>query len=328
MSVCIWPGEPWCSSAGVAAIIISSPNSAKATDLLWAQVARSISDATGHLFQLHNTVPVGGGSINEAYCLHGQTAAQAVTYFVKCNRPDWLVMFEAEADGLQELGKAGAICVPEPVCHGTAATKAWLVTEYICFAAPAAGSNARLGRELAALHRCQAERFGWSRDNTIGSTPQLNTPSDSWVDFFRDQRLGFQLSLTAKRGFSASLQDKGERLQADLGHFFSAYRPQPSLLHGDLWGGNRGFDQAGTPVLFDPAVYYGDREADIAMTELFGGFDAAFYAAYCEAWPLDAGYGVRKSLYNLYHILNHANLFGGGYARQAESMMDQLLAEY
>jgi len=277
---------------------------------------------------LHNLASVSGGSINTAFCLNGMSAGNAVRYFAKCNRAELLDMFVAEAAGLRELVRAGAIRVPLPVCHEASDGQAWLVTEYIDFGRSGAHSAACMGKQLAALHRCDAGRFGWYRDNTIGLTPQINTQGDSWINFFRDQRLGFQLDLAAQHGFSASLQEKGERLQADLSIFFSSYRPQPSLLHGDLWGGNRGFDRAGNPVLFDPAVYYGDREADIAMTELFGGFDAGFYAAYCDAWPLDDGYRVRKILYNLYHILNHANLFGGGYARQAESMMDHLLAEY
>jgi protein-ribulosamine 3-kinase len=123
------------------------------------------------------------------------------------------------------------------------------------------------------------------------------------------------------------LQRDGEALMAGLGDFFADYRPAPSLLHGDLWGGNHGFLADGTPVIFDPSAYYGDREADLAMSELFGGFAPDFYAAYREAWPLDAGYAVRKTLYNLYHILNHANMFGGGYAAQAQRMLAQLLAQ-
>jgi len=296
--------------------------------MLWADVVRSITDATGIRFQLQDVAPVSGGGINTAFYLNGRrTTGETVRYFVKCNRVGLLDMFVAEADGLRELGEAGAIRVPSPVCHGACGGQVWLITEYIDFTAPGVSSHARLGEQLARQHRSSADRFGWRRNNTIGSNEQLNTWTDSWIRFFRDQRLGFQLDLAAQRGFTGSLQDKGQHLQADLAAFFSGYSPQPSLLHGDLWRGNRGFDRAGDPVIFDPAVYYGDREADIAMTELFGGFDAGFYAAYREAWPLDDAYYVRKILYNLYHILNHANLFGGGYARQAESMMDHLLAE-
>jgi fructosamine-3-kinase len=177
------------------------------------------------------------------------------------------------------------------------------------------------------MHRVTGRSFGWRRDNTIGSTPQPNTPGNDWIAFWREQRLGFQLRLAERNGLSSALQAKGERLLERLEAFFRGYAPAPSLLHGDLWGGNHGYTVSGEPVVFDPAVYYGDREADLAMTELFGGFGAGFYAAYKEVWPLDSGYAVRKQLYNLYHVLNHANLFGGGYASQAEAMMERLLAE-
>lgn len=236
-------------------------------------------------------------------------------------------MFQAEAAGLSELAGAHAIRVPEVICSAQDADSSWLVTEYIQFGRGRAGSSSLLGEQMACLHRSTSDAFGWFRDNTIGSTPQMNRQFESWISFYRRHRLGFQLDLATANGFSGSLQDKGGRLMADLDCFFTAYTPVPSLLHGDLWGGNYSFDEQGNPVLFDPAVYYGDREADIAMTELFGGFSTGFYAAYHDAWPLDTGYAQRKNLYNLYHILNHANLFGGGYAAQAESVMDHLLAE-
>ncbi len=236
-------------------------------------------------------------------------------------------MFEAEVDGLYELGATKTIRIPVPVCFGAVADKSWLVTEYIELGRGTGDSAQYLGQQMAALHRHTSERFGWFRDNTIGSTPQQNAWMDNWIDFFRERRLRFQFELAVSKGFSGSLQRKGERLLADLPALFSTYSPPPSLLHGDLWGGNCAFDKTGQPVIFDPAVYYGDREADIAMTELFGGFGADFYVAYNEAWPLDDGYNVRKQLYNLYHILNYANLFGGTYASQAESIMDHLLIE-
>jgi len=248
-------------------------------------------------------------------------------FFVKFNRAGMLDMFEAEAEGLNALRESGSLRVPEALVWGETQQHAWLVTEYIPFGRSRDDTAEQFGRGLAALHACKAERFGWHRDNTIGSTPQPNGWMDDWIDFYRERRLGFQLELAGRKGFGASLQRKGLRLMQVLPQFFTGYSPVPSLLHGDLWGGNQGTDAMGDPVIFDPAVYYGDREADLAMTSLFGGFPPAFYAAYNEAWPLDAGYGVRKTLYNLYHILNHANLFGSGYAGQAEMMMDQLLAE-
>ncbi|MGB8408842.1 MAG: fructosamine kinase family protein, partial [Gallionella sp.] len=169
-------------------------------------------------------------------------------------------------------------------------------------------------------------RFGFDHDNFIGTTPQPNGWKNNWIDFWRENRLGFQLRLAAQNGYGGQLQDLGVRLLDALPVFFNSYTPQPSLLHGDLWGGNHAYLPDGTPVIFDPATYYGDRECDLAMTELFGGYSAEFYAAYRAAYPPDAGYAVRRDLYNLYHVLNHANLFGGGYARQAEQMMQKLLA--
>ncbi|MDX8408342.1 MAG: fructosamine kinase family protein, partial [Mariprofundaceae bacterium] len=198
--------------------------------------------------------------------------------------------------------------------------------EYIAFGASVAGSERLLGEQLAAMHRHTADRFGWHRDNTIGSTVQQNTRQDDWLEFWSRHRLGFQMEQLSRRGMGCGLAAAVASLCEALPAFFSGYTPEPSLLHGDLWGGNRGFDENGAPVIFDPAVYYGDREADIAMTELFGGFGPDFYAAYQAAWPLDAGYQQRKTLYNLYHIMNHANLFGGGYLHQAESMASELLA--
>jgi fructosamine-3-kinase len=171
-----------------------------------------------------------------------------------------------------------------------------------------------------------ADRFGWHIDNTIGSTPQPNSPADNWVEFWREQRLGFQLQTAAGSGYGGELQRLGERLLAEMPALFTTHDPVPSMLHGDLWGGNYGALRDGTPVIFDPAFYYGDREADLAMTTLFGGFGGQFYAAYNEAWPLDDGYEVRKTFYNIYHIINHLNLFGGGYHRQAISMIESVLS--
>ena len=173
----------------------------------------------------------------------------------------------------------------------------------------------------------RGENYGWHRDNYIGATPQLNRRSASWADFWSKARLLPQLELARRKGLGKEPLRKGEQLAAALPQLLAGHSPAASLLHGDLWSGNAGFLADGAPLLFDPAVYCGDREADIAMTELFGGFPQAFYSAYREVAPLDRGYAVRKTLYNLYHVLNHANLFGGGYAAQAEGMIDRLLAE-
>ncbi len=288
---------------------------------VWAAVAAAIQRATGRPFTPVREAPVGGGCINAASVLAG---ADGRRYFVKRNDAARCTMFEAEAAGLTELAAAGALRVPQPVCVGVADGQAFLVLEYL----ELGGGNGRaaqlLGEGLARQHRVTRAVFGWERDNTIGATPQVNTPHPDWITFYREHRLRYQLDLAAARG---RLRALGEELLAVLPAFFGAYRPVASLLHGDLWGGNHAVSAAGEPVIFDPAVYYGDREADLAMTELFGGFDARFYQAYRAAWPLDPGYAVRKRLYNLYHVLNHLNLFGGGYAAQAEHLLRGLLAE-
>ena len=235
-------------------------------------------------------------------------------------------MFEAEAAGLDEIARSATIRVPRPVCFGSSAGSSWLALEHISFRPAGRHGMRALGRGLARLHRVTAPQFGWDRDNTIGATPQVNAPGSGWIAFWREHRLGFQLDLAARNGHTGRLQQRGGQLLEKLPEFFTDYTPAPSLLHGDLWSGNAGFDESGDPVIYDPAVYYGDREADIAMTELFGGFSADFYSGYNAEFPLAAGYARRKDLYNLYHVLNHLNLFGGGYGTQAERMIDQLLA--
>ncbi|MDA8127875.1 MAG: fructosamine kinase family protein [Betaproteobacteria bacterium] len=287
---------------------------------LRAELAAAIGRAIGAPFEAGAARSVHGGDISDAFTLGDGDR----TFFVKVQPAARLDLFEAEAAGLAELAAAHAVRVPRVVCHGTAAGRAYLVLEHLPLGAR--GDAARLGRQLAQQHRAGAEQFGWTRDNWIGATPQPNAWHEGWIDFWRAERLGFQLRLAAENGYGA-LQRDGDSLLAHLAAFFDGYAPVPSLLHGDLWGGNHGYLADGTPVIFDPAPYFGDRECDLAMSELFGGFAPDFHAAYREAWPLDAGYAVRKTLYNLYHILNHANLFGGGYAAQAQRMLAQLLSQ-
>jgi fructosamine-3-kinase len=286
-------------------------------------IAEHVSRATGKSFAPKRERSIGGGCINTAVAL--EDGAQK--YFVKLNDASKLSMFEAEAAGLAEMAAAHAVRVPQPVCVGASGGSAYLVLEYLDLSGLDTPALETLGRQLALLHRKTQAAFGWHRDNTIGATAQTNTPNESWVQFYGERRLRFQLQLAAQNGLRGSIQQKGERLIDGLPAFFTDYRPLPSLLHGDLWGGNAAATSTGEPVVFDPAVYYGDREADLAMTELFGGFGARFYAAYREAWAPDVGFGVRKALYHLYHVLNHYNLFGGGYASQAERTIDSLLVE-
>jgi len=288
----------------------------------WQGIAADISSATGSPLSVSRAEPTGGGSINGAFRLDGGRQR----FFVKLNLAGRLGMFEAELAGLVELATTNAVRVPAPICCGSDALFSWIVLEHLELGNGTDGL-ATLGPRLALMHRRTAANFGWDRDNTIGATPQQNEWCGDWIVFLRERRIGFQLHLAQRNGYRDRLQSSGEKLLAELDAFFTGYRPEASLLHGDLWGGNAAVLADGEPAIFDPAVYYGDREADLAMTELFGGFPQAFYRAYGDAWPLDPGYRVRKQLYNLYHLLNHLNLFGRSYLAPAQGAIDGLLGQ-
>lgn len=243
--------------------------------------------------------------------------------FIKTGPAGALDMFEAEVEGLRELALASAIRVPAVIDCGIGDGKAFIALERLHFEPATRAAETMLGRQLATLHRHTEKRHGWHRDNTIGPTPQHNPWTKDWIGFFRNQRLCFQLDLAAQQGYSGELQTLGLSLADRLPEFFQDYRPKPSLCHGDLWSGNWGV-VGGVPVIFDPAVYYGDRESDIAMTMLFGGFGRAFYQAYEKSWPMSKGHEHRLKLYQLYHVLNHLNLFGSGYLGQAMKLLREL----
>lgn len=263
---------------------------------------------------------VGGGSIARSFIVGDA--------FVKLDRADAAAIFAAEADGLAALRRCAPLRIPKVFGHGVVDDRddgdgyAYLVLERLELK-PLHGNAAAAGRALAALHRCTGERFGWPRDNFIGRTPQSNSEDDNWSRFFARQRLAPQLELARRNGVRLPSAD---RLLAALPAFFDDYRPLPSLIHGDLWHGNVALDARGTLALFDPAVHYADRECDLAMAALFGGFPAAFLAAYDDAWPLADGHAERRALYQLYHVLNHANLFGGSYGAEAAALIARLLA--
>jgi protein-ribulosamine 3-kinase len=288
----------------------------------WNAVAASIARATGEPFRVDRANPLSGGCINQGFHLQGDR----LEFFVKLNAASALPMFEAEAAGLREIAATRTVRVPRPVCAGAEGSQAWLVLEYLSLSRSQPRTSAALGERLAAMHRIVQERFGWTRDNAIGSTPQINAPLSDWAAFWGEHRLGYQLDLAARNGYAAVLEPRATRLLERLPKLLTGYRPAASLVHGDLWGGNAATTTSGEPVLFDPAVYYGDREVDFAMTTLFGGFSREFYIAYEGVWPLDPGHRERRDLYNLYHVLNHLNLFGSGYLAQAQQMIDRLLA--
>lgn len=286
---------------------------------MWQEIASHISQVTGQRFEPQTQRGIGGGCINQGYAVSEGDR----TYFVKLNQANQRAMFEAEAAGLQQMVDTNSLRLPQPICYGIAGRSAYLVLEWLDLGRGSSQAWAEMGRRLATLHRTtSAAGFGWQMDNTIGSTPQLNPWTRSWTEFWIDHRLGYQFKLAQRRGGHFPHQ---EALLAAVPDLLAHHQPQPSLVHGDLWSGNAAVTASGEPVMFDPATYFGDREVDLAMTELFGGFPAEFYQGYSAVWPLDSGYTTRKSLYNLYHILNHFNLFGGSYATQANRMMQQLL---
>lgn len=288
-------------------------------------IAAHIGQVTGQPFTPSAQQSVGGGCINQATQLSdGQRS-----FFVKTNQASQIAMFEAELEGLEEMYQSQTIRVPQPLCTGTADSTAYIVMEWLDLGGGrSAGARESdpwqaMGEQLAAMHKTTSPNgFGWHRDNTIGATPQQNNWETDWATFWRDRRMGPQFSMAHARGGHFPRRDE---LMSAIPHLIKGHNPKPALLHGDLWSGNAAITQAGEPVILDPATYYGDPEADLAMTELFGSFPASFYQAYDDASPIDSGYKRRKVLYNLYHILNHFNLFGGSYGSQANSMINQVL---
>ncbi|MBI4757203.1 MAG: fructosamine kinase family protein [Betaproteobacteria bacterium] len=293
-------------------------------DARLSAAGEAIAAATGRPFAPRDAGAVGGGCIHETVVL----SDGAARYFIKLNAAPAPGMFEAEADGLAALAAVGALRVPAVVAVGGNERGAFLVLEHLEMRPlTQRADGTALGRALAALHRDSGEDYGWHRDNFIGATPQANAPHRSWPWFFAHRRLLPQLALAVRNGHGGRWIRDGERLAENTGAFFLDAPPPPSLLHGDLWHGNTAVTADGRPAVFDPAVYRGDRETDLAMAELFGGFPESFYAAYREAWSLPEGFEQRKTLYNLYHVLNHLNLFGAGYLGQAQRMIARLLAD-
>ncbi|MBD1866725.1 fructosamine kinase family protein [Cyanobacteria bacterium FACHB-471] len=286
---------------------------------MWNRIAEQISQTIGKTFQEPQRRPVGGGSVNQAYAL----TSSSQSYFVKINQATRIAMFEAEALGLKQIASTKTIRVPKPICWGTVDGSAYIVLEWLELGYGTHRAWEEMGRNLAAMHRVSSDRgFGWDQQNTIGFMPQVNPWTTDWTEFFAQQRIGYQFQLAERRG--GNFPNK-ERLLAAIPELLEGHNPQSSLVHGDLWSGNAAVTQLEEPVILDPATYFGDREVDLAMTELFGGFPNEFYRAYDKAFPLEPGYERRKTLYNLYHILNHFNQFGGSYEGQANRMIASLL---
>jgi protein-ribulosamine 3-kinase len=288
---------------------------------LLKSIQADLGESTVGVKDLQFVMNLHGGDINRAALIQSGEKK----WFLKYHSNAPAGMFETEATALAEISKTGCIRVPEPIAWGIDSGTSWLVLEYLDLVPD--GPASLLGEQLAAMHRLPCPYFGWSHDNYIGSTPQLNHRSDNWAEFWHTYRLRPQLEMARSAGFGARLFDNGERLLAGLHHLLNDHQPAASLLHGDLWSGNKAFTTTGQPVIYDPASYYGDRETDIAMTELFGGFGPEFYAAYKAHLPLSPAYPLRRDLYKLYHVLNHLNLFGSAYLSQSEGLIEGLLSQ-
>jgi fructosamine-3-kinase len=271
--------------------------------------------------KIENTTKVYGGSINRSFKV--QSGQQ--NYFVKLNsRSLYPQMFELEAEGLELLSSSKAIKIPRYLTHGVEGDTAFLVLEFIESSSESANFWEDYGRQLATLHQQSAENFGLSKDNYIGSLKQINTPKSNWTDFFIENRLQEQLKMAVdSKLVDGALLKKFDQLFKQMPNYFP--EEKPSLLHGVLWAGNFMVGAKGEPVIMDPAVYYGHREMDIAMSHLFGGFHARFYKAYNEAFPLETKWEERIELCNLYPLLVHVNLFGGDYLSRVKNSLNRLI---
>lgn len=298
--------------------------SAAPSSSLRETLSEALRQATRDGFRLESMQRLGGGSVGTAF---GIESADGQRAFLKVATGGYADALDAEEDGLRALQGVSGLAVPRPICSGRHGEDAFLVLEWLSFSPWRPATAAALGEGLAALHRRSGSRFGWQRDNWIGAAPQPNGWREDWASFFRDRRLAFQLERAQRHGHARELERSGiERLIDAVPALLAGHRPQASLVHGDLWSGNAAALDDARPAIFDPAVHYADREVDLAMTELFGGFPDEFRAAYRSAWPLDRGYETRKHLYNLYHVLNHLNLFGAGYLAQAQQLVRRLNA--
>lgn len=283
-------------------------------DRLRTDIETLIEDRTGLPAKIRSRSQAGGGCINDA----GRIVLEdGRSFFLKSNPRPLPEMFPREAEALETIAEVGAIRVPRPIGAGgeEPGGTPFIVMEYIATGSPKRGFQEDFGRQFAQFHlQSKSDRFGFDHDNYLGSTPQPNSWREDWVEFWRDNRLGFQLELARRNRFSDAAMDRFvDRLMERLPELIGSPDEPPCLLHGDLWSGNFLSDDQGEPVLIDPAAYYGRREADLAMTMLFGGFSSAFHDAYEEVWPLAEGSRDRLEIYKLYHLLNHLNLFGSGY---------------
>jgi protein-ribulosamine 3-kinase len=282
-----------------------------------AEIQQTLDSSGETHTQITSVTPISGGDINRAF----QLRTQSGSYFLKYNDANRFPrMFETEALGLKLLKRPGAPRVPEVLAHGESGKHTWLLLEYITQGGYGKNFWDDFGFSLAQLHKNSQETFGLDHDNYVGSLPQSNKTHQSWPDFFIEERLGRQLEMARKKGLlDSALMRSFENLFKVIPSIFPS--EPPALVHGDLWSGNFMSDTYGNPCIIDPAVYYGFREMDIAMSKLFGGFSSRFYESYHEAFPLASGWQQRLDICNLYPLLVHVNLFGGGYLGSVRAAM-------
>jgi fructosamine-3-kinase len=272
-------------------------------------IAGALSAALGRPVRIHSRTALAGGSISDT----ARLGTDAGAFVIKSHRGGPATMFQAEAEGLEALRASGTSLVVPRVIHVEPGPQPFLLLEFLDAGPRVRDFDAVLGRGLAELHRASAPQFGFAHDNFCGRTPQPNPWTDGWVSFYGAWRLGHQLALARDADrLSAADAKLVDRLVMRLGDWIDD-PPQPALIHGDLWSGNLHRDASGRPALIDPAACYAHREAELGMMTLFGGFSARVFEAYDDAFPLEPGWRDRHPLYQLYHLMNHLNLFGGGY---------------
>jgi fructosamine-3-kinase len=279
---------------------------------MWNAISQHISNAIEFDFKITERTRVRAGEISESYIVSNDVDR----YFVKINHRSFLPNFTAEVENLQKLRNTSCVSVPEFITIGQSKEQSFIVLNYHPIKELESSKNSYMfGQQLAQLHKWgEQKEYGFDADNYIGNSLQPNRWQRKWHKFFSEQRIGFQLQLLKEKGINFGSIDE---LVDIVDHTLKHHHPRPALLHGDLWQGNVANAPFG-PITYDPACYWGDRECDIAMTELFGGFDSEFYRGYNDEYPMCNGYESRKLVYNFYHILNHCNLYGGHYLDDAE----------
>jgi fructosamine-3-kinase len=285
---------------------------------MWLAISQQLSDVLMFSFQISERTKLTGGDINECYMISDGEQR----YFVKLNSRDFLQNFLTEADNLRILRATESVLVPEVVHVGYSKAHAFIILNYYpTKVLDQIKPSYTLGQQLAKLHAWgEQKEYGFDQDNYLGSTLQPNPWHKKWPRFFSEQRIGWQLQLLAEKGITLGDIDQ---IVATISDRLMHHNPKPSLLHGDLWQGNIALGPFG-PLCYDPASYWGDRECDIAMTELFGGFVPEFYQGYNSIMPLDSSYQQRKDIYNFYHLLNHCNLFGGRYLTECTQCLTRI----